>query len=312
VDVTGTNLIIGGNGALGRELAKQLLAAGKPVMIASRSGTTGIPRALAAMCDASDPRQIRKLAAAAQTCFVTVGVDYTKFAQLWPPLIDGLIEGLTDTGVPLIFADNLYMYGPQQSALREDLPLADYGVKPRIRAFVAGRLESAWREGRILMAMVRASDFYGPGADQHGLIDGFIIQPALEGKPARVMCSLNQPHTFTYLPDYARALISVAEEESAWGEAWHVPNAPPLTLGELISQIEDLTRQKITVQVARSWLITAAGMFNPVMREMKEMQFQWNAPYLVDHSRFAAKFWDNFTPLDEGLQASIDWARRKQ
>ena len=34
-------------------------------------------------------------------------------------------------------------------------------------------------------------------------------------------------HTFTYVPDLARAMIAIAEAgESAWGRAWHCPNAP--------------------------------------------------------------------------------------
>jgi len=40
------------------------------------------------------------------------------------------------------------------------------------------------------------------------------------------------------------------------------------------------------------------------MREMSEMQFQWNRPYQVDGRKFAQRFWSDVTPFEVGAPAT--------
>src|ERR1700730_11032103 len=54
------------------------------------------------------------------------------------------------------------MYGPQQEPLREDMPLADYGIKPAVSAAITRQWQTAHRAGRVKVAALRAPDFYGP------------------------------------------------------------------------------------------------------------------------------------------------------
>jgi hypothetical protein len=46
------------------------------------------------------------------------------------------------------------------------------------------------------------------------------------------------------------------------------------------------------------------GLVSPMMREMAEMRFQWDRPYQVDWSRFAARFWSDPTPFEVGAPAT--------
>ena len=85
--------------------------------------------------------------------------------------------------------------------------------------------QQAHDEGRVEAASVRASDFYGPGVSQSALGDLSIGRIA-RGKSAQVVGDPDQPHSFTYVPDVARALVTVARADDAMGQAWNVPNAP--------------------------------------------------------------------------------------
>ena len=58
-------------------------------------------------------------------------------------------------------------------------------------------------------------------------------------------------------------------------------------------------------------MLTVAGVFSPVMRELKEMMYQWEQPYEVDHSKYAERFGGEPTSLDEGLRATLDWYRSR-
>ena len=50
-----------------------------------------------------------------------------------------------------------------------------------------------------------------------------------------------------------------------------------------------------------AWMLGASGMFSPFLRELGEMRFQWDRPYRVDASRFAAAFWSDATPFEIGV-----------
>jgi hypothetical protein len=48
------------------------------------------------------------------------------------------------------------------------------------------------------------------------------------------------------------------------------------------------------------------GVFVPFLKEMAEMRFQWDRPYLVDASRFSKRFWGDATPFDDGVRATVE------
>jgi hypothetical protein len=51
-----------------------------------------------------------------------------------------------------------------------------------------------------------------------------------------------------------------------------------------------------------AWMLGASAMFSPFLRELIEMRFQWDRPYHVDASRFAAAFWSDATPFETGVR----------
>lgn len=176
--------------------------------------------------------------------------------ELGPPMMTGMLAGAESAGAKFVFMDNLYMYGPQTEPLREDLPLTTYGRKPATRA----ELTRMWREahdaGRVEVAAVRASDFYGPGVGTAALGDlsfGRIAQ----GKAAQVI-------------------------------------GDPLK-----------------VQVMPKPLMSVVGLFNGNVREMKEMLYQWERPFVVDHSKYADRFGDEATPLETGIAETAASYRRR-
>lgn len=56
--------------------------------------------------------------------------------------------------------------------------------------------------------------------------------------------------------------------------------------------------------------LTLVGFLQPMMRELKEMLGHWEAPFVVDHGKFASTFGTIATPLDAALLATLDWHRR--
>jgi len=117
---------------------------------------------------------------------------------------DAVTEGTAAAGAKLVFADNLYMYGPDSLAggarLTEDTPQRATDHKGRTRILMAQRLLTAHAGGRVRVALGRSSDYYGPRGT--ATLAGDTVMPAVvAGKTARWPGPLDVPHTFSYLPD---------------------------------------------------------------------------------------------------------------
>ena len=133
------------------------------------------------------------------------------------------------------------------------------------------------------------------------------------GKPANLLGNPDMPHTFTYMPDLVRALVDMADaDDDVYGQAWHVPSAPARPVREVVEQIYGEAGHPPKFRVAAPWLVNLMGLFDPNMRELKEMMFQWARPYEVDHAKFAKRFWEDYTPLDVGVRETVHWFQSEQ
>jgi nucleoside-diphosphate-sugar epimerase len=261
--------------------------------------------------DSMDREATIRACAGVDTVVCCLGFPYDSalWRRVWPTTMANLIDGCSAAGARLVFADNLYMYGPQTSPLTEDMPLTSYGRKPAIRADVTKLWKSAHDAGRLRAVAVRASDFYGPDAPT-SVISAFGVARLVAGKPALIPYSPEHLHDFCYVPDFARALVTLVDApDDAYGQAWHVPNAPARTLRDVLTLAASLIGVPPRISVVPPALRPMIGLFSKEVREMAEMNFQWDRPYLVDSSKFAARFWDDATPFESGLADTISFYR---
>ncbi len=83
--------------------------------------------------------------------------------------------------------------------------------------------------GRVRVAALRSTDFYGPGvATSHLGTTGF--GALARGKSALLVTPPDTPHDFAYVPDVAPAIVTLLDApDDAYGQAWNMPCAPTLT-----------------------------------------------------------------------------------
>lgn len=296
----GTSVVLGA-GPVGRALVARLVDDGRSVRIVTRSGSwLGEREVEVVAADIADPASARKACEGASVVYGCVGMDYTGWPEKWPPMMTGMLAGAEAAGARFVFMDNCYMYGPVDVSMTEDLPLTTYGKKPATRARITRAWQDAQEAGRVEAAAVRASDFYGPGVSNAALGDLSIGRLA-KGKSAQVVGDVDQPHSFTYVPDIARALMTVADADDAMGEAWNVPNAPDTSMREILGMFAEEYDRELKIQAMPKLMISAVGVFNANLREMKEMLYQWERPFHVDSSKFGERFWSDATPFKEGV-----------
>jgi nucleoside-diphosphate-sugar epimerase len=299
-----------GYGAVGRETAKALAARGASVRIVQRRSPNFLPEGVTFFAaDALDRDSLRRACADSGVVICCLGFAYDSriWRVAWPQAMDNLLAVCAEKRARFVFADNLYMYGPQDEPLDEGMPLTDFGRKPKIRAEITRAWVEAHGSGRVEAAAVRASDFYGPDVE-NSVLSTFAVQRLAQGKAALIPYSPDHLHDFTYVPDFARALLALVEAPGdAYGHAWHAPNAPAQTPRVHIERAAALLGVKPRVSVLPKPALHLLGLFDRQVYELIEMRFQTDRPYLVNSTRFASRFWSDPTPFDEGLKATVDF-----
>lgn len=303
------HVVLGASGGIGSALVRELGRRGQRVRAVSRGGGA-LEGAEVMKADVSTVEGARAASAGASVVYHAAQPEYTKWAEEFPPMTDNVIEGAAGAGAKLVFADNLYMYGPDsRQPLTEETPQKATGKKGKTRILMAGRLLGAHRSGRVRVAIGRSSDYYGPQGV--GTIAGdTVFGAALAGKAVRWPGSLDRPHTFSYLEDVARALVILGEYEEADGEAWHLPAAGPITGRRFLGLVSAEVGQPVKTSVTSKTTLRAIGLFSPFIRELTETVYQFEKPFVSDASKFERAFGPFApTPHEAAISRTVAWFR---
>jgi nucleoside-diphosphate-sugar epimerase len=139
---------------------------------------------------------------------------------------------------------------------------------------------------------------------------GLVFYPALKGETANLVGGLDVPHTFTYIPDFGRALATLGLHDEALGQIWFAPSPEPITQRELVSRIYRAAGHQPKMRTAGKLILSAMGLFNADMREMVEMLYEFDKPFVMDSSKFQRAFGIAPTSIDEAIRTSLDWCRQ--
>jgi len=296
-----------GTGPLGLAVARRLVSVGKQVRMVNRSGKAGAPEGAEVVgADATDAVASRRACEGAEVVYHCATGAYGRWAEFLPPLMNGIIEGAAAAKAKLVYGDNLYAYGPVDGPLREDLPYRPTGPNTRARAEVATTLMDAHAAGKVRATIGRASDFYGPHVGQSKAGD-IIFGRALAGKPAQVVGDPDEPHTYTFIDDFAAGLVTLGQREEALGHAWHVPSAETITTRRFVEMVFAQLGRPARIRPAPTAAITLMALFNPSMAAVKETMYQSEDSWVVDDSKFVRAFGTRTTPHEKAIEQTLAW-----
>lgn len=300
------HVVIGARGGVGQAVVHRLIEQGTLVRAVSR-GKADVPAGVEHL--AADLLQRDQAATACQGASVIyhcAGVPYNQWVTTFPAMMENIIAGASGAGARLVYADNCYMYAPTSQPMTEDLPYAPVTRKGRVRKQLAEALLTAHTQGRVQVAIGRATDFYGPGVVTSTMGERFFTA-LLGGKRVQWLGALDQPHAMTVVDDFARVLITLGSRDEALGQVWHVPTAEPLTGRQYIALAAEAVGLPARPMVIPSVMVRLLGLFNPLLREMGELLYEFNAPYLIDGSKYQRAFGGMPTPHKEGLRRTVEW-----
>lgn len=301
-----TRHVVFGTGQIGRLVTQQLVEAGLEVTAVNRSGRGRIPGAQIIAGDATDPGFTRKVSAGARAVYFCLNAtNYGQWEQEFPPLQQGVLAGAASAGARLVVLDNLYAYGPTGGAdLVETMQPRPTSKKSATRAAMTAELLAAHNAGQVEVAIGRASDYFGPAA-AHSALGETVFAPALTGKTAQVMGDPDQLHSYSYTPDVAAALITLATAPGATGSIWHLPVGQTRSTRQIIETVYGMAGTKPRVLAAGATTLRMIGLVKPAMREYLHTLYQFTDRWVVDDNKFRTAFGDHATTLDDALAITL-------
>ncbi|HTS52604.1 MAG TPA: NAD-dependent epimerase/dehydratase family protein [Burkholderiales bacterium] len=304
--------VVFGAGPLGVALVRALEARNLRTRLVTRGRTRAIGSATPSEwveADATNSQSAQRACAGASVVYHCAGAPYQHWAELLPRMMDGIAGAARVAEAKLIYADNAYLYGKVIGPMKEDLPSNPNTRKGRVRAQLADRLLEAHHRGGLRAAIGRGSDFFGPNV-LFSYAGNRLFPQVLSGKTVDALGDPDKRHSFTFIDDFAAALVVLGEREEALGRAWHVPNSEPVTYRAFVERACRLAGTEPKLRVVPRWIVGLLSLVDPTLREVKEMLYQYEDDFVVDGSRFTRTFGLAATSLDDAITETLGWYRQ--
>ena len=299
--------ILGANGVIGRELSRQLRSSDERLRQVSRAPRREHPTDEIISADLLDAGATADAIAGSAVSYLVAGLKYDTrvWREQWPIVMRNAIDGCKRHGSALVFFDNVYAYGRVDGPMTEDTPYNPSTRKGEVRARIATMLMDEIRRGELRGMIVRAADFYGPGAAL-SVTHATVTERLKAGKTPQWIGSPKAIHSFTYTPDAGRSLARLASTADAYGQVWHALTSKEAMTGEqFVRTACELSGTPYRLQVAPRWMLSLMGLFVPVLRENMEMLYQFEHDYRFDSSKLERAFGLTATPYREGIAATL-------
>jgi nucleoside-diphosphate-sugar epimerase len=300
------HVVLGASGAAGSAILRALVDAGLAARGVNRSGRPAWAPVGAewVSADLRDPRALASAIAGSSVVYMAAQPPYHRWPEEFPALLESVVGACAGAGARLVMVDNLYAYGPGSSPMREDTPQRATDRKGRVRATMADSLLAAHGAGRVEVTIGRASDYFGPHAENSG-ITALAIEPVAGQGALRWMASLDVPHSCAYLPDIARGFVALGTADDASGRVWHLPHAPAATGRGFLGLVNDQLPEPRKTAVVSTTMLRLAAPFHRISRQSLPIAYQWTDPFVVDDSAFRARFGIGHTPLAQAVAATV-------
>ena len=243
----------------------------------------------------------------ADVVYHCANVLYTKWLKEFPIINNNILAAVKEAGANLVFADNLYMYGEMQGdKISEEHPLNAESKKGKLRVRLAKQILDAHSKGDINAVIVRFGDFYGPN-----VVNGFtkpLLENPVKGKAATWLVDIDKKHSLMYIDDAAKGMVTASENPYSYGQIFHIEGAKPVTGREFLTMIFQELNQEPNMKVLSENTIKILAMFIPIVKELKEMTYEWKYPFIIDGTKYASTFnTTEHTAHNVAIKETLDW-----
>jgi nucleoside-diphosphate-sugar epimerase len=300
--------ILGSGGAIGNLLATALKSYTDTIRLVARNPHKVNDTDELFKADLTNAAQVLKAVEGSAVVYLCVGLPYklSVWQQDWPVIMQNVINACVQNKAKLVFIDNVYMYAKDAiPAMTENTPLDPLSKKGTIRLQIANMVTDAISKGTLTALIARSADFYGPGVNT-SVLKITVFDNFKKHKKAMWLADASKIHSFTYVPDIAKAAAMLGNTEDAFGQVWHLPTSSERLTGvDFINLIADAMEVKPAYYTLSKMMLGILSLFVPSLRELKEMQYQNDQDYFFDSSKFQQKFGIKATSYKDGIKEIV-------
>ena len=301
--------ILGANGTIGSVLTKELVSYTNKIRLVSRNPRKVNESDELFPADLSNPAFVDQAVEGSDVVYLVVGFDYNLkvWEEKWPTLMRATINACIKHNARLVFFDNVYSYDinaiPHMTEESEYNPPSRKGA---VRKQISQMLMDEVKAGKLMALIARSADFYGPGNDK-SFANEMVYKNFLKGRRANWFIDADKKHSFTYTPDAAKATALLGNTDDAYNTIWHLPTDKNTITGrEFIELFSKEMKVPNKLVVMPMWMVRLAGIFVPVLKEMREMMYQYDRDYFFDSSKFDKRFNFKTTTYQEGVRITVE------
>ena len=300
--------ILGAGGAIANHLAKELKNYSTEIRLVSRNPKKVNDNDEILSADLLNKELIDKAVAGSEVVYVTAGLKYDikVWQRDWPIIMQNVIDVCVKHNARLVFFDNVYAYSPNEiPGMTEDSVKEPETKKGRVRLDLLNMIFKAIKNRGLHALVARSADFYGKDV-KTGFLNFGVIDKLKKGSKAMWQSDVDKIHSFTYVPDAAKAVAILGNTPDAFNQEWHLPTSSQKWTGkDFINYIAGELNAKPGYSILSKTMISLLGIFSATVRELKEMQYQNNQDYFFNSSKFDERF--SFTPTtyEEGIKESL-------
>ncbi|WP_165064149.1 GDP-mannose 4,6-dehydratase [Marisediminicola senii] len=258
--------ITGGAGFIGSHLVELLLERGDDVVILDNMSTgsatnlievLGHPRLTVIRGSILDTAAVRQLVDGADRVFhlaaaVGVKVIVEQPLESLRTNIHGtenVLDACRDAGASLLLVSTSEIYGKNTAdrLTEESDRILGSALKSRWTYAAAKGIDEAfahayWTEYGLQVAIVRLFNTVGPRqTGRYGMVVPNLVGQALRGEPLTVYGDGEQTRCFSYVNDVVPAMVRIAEDPRAVGQAYNLGGAEEVSIANLARRIIEVT-----------------------------------------------------------------------
>jgi nucleoside-diphosphate-sugar epimerase len=302
--------ILGANGIIANEIAKELhLSFTKDIRLVSRNPKKINTTDELVSADLLNAGQTAGAVKGSEIVYLAAGLPYNSkiWKEQWPVIMRNVIDACKMHQAKLVFFDNVYMYGQVKGIMTEETPFRSVSVKGKVRGKIAQMLLDEIQSNQITAMICRAPEFYGPRNTLSGT-NATIFEKIKTGKKIQVLIKDSTLRTLIFTPDAGKATALLGNTADAFNQTWHLPcDTKRLTTKEFIDLCSVIRGDELKYTILKKWMVYLAGIFNPFVKEIIELLYQWEDDYLFDCSKFNKRFPDfKTTALAGGITEIIN------
>jgi nucleoside-diphosphate-sugar epimerase len=303
-------IILGANGIIGEELAKELRANyTDKIKLMGRNPKKVNSDDILIKGDLLKSEDVQKSLENCTIAYLTVGLPYKSEVWLrdWPKIMQNVIAGCKANNCKLVYFDNTYAYLQDIKIQKENTPLKSEGKKGKAKKMATEALLLAIKEKQIDAVICRAPEFYGPGKTK-GITNMLIFEKLKINKNPKVFLKDTVLRTLIYTPDASKATALIGNTPEAFGQTWHLPcDDNRMTYEGIMAEISKQLGRPIKYDILNSFTLKIASFFNSNAKETQELLPRYVIDNIFDSSKFKHQF-PNFkvTSYQEGIKRILE------